>query len=444
MLLGTTILSVTACVKEEENNPPVQPEPGGGGQEEDEDEDEKREVQPLDIREIIVTVDEQGKADGNHRFQKINETNFYIDDIKYRVEDGELVVCGYSPFFEGDAVIISALRYQGSTMKVTRITDGAFRESESESKILKTCIVGTEVTTIGRKAFEGCSNLEAVAIPRSVKCIGGNAFRYCYELYSVHITDLSAWCKIDFKIDEEIISYKYNYTTTSNPLAHAHHLYLDNQEVTELTIPSDVTTIKQNTFAGYWGLTAITIPDHVTSIGAQAFALCRWLTSVNIPSSVTSIGQYAFSGCEGLTSVTIPSNIRSIDDAVFAGCLRLTSISIPDRVTSLGKFAFYECSALTSVTIPNSVTDIGEKAFHGCLGLTSVTIGSSVTNIAVNAFYYCTALTDVYCTAVNPPSAKDAFTNSPISSATLHVPAQSLEAYKAASPWSEFGAKVAL
>ena len=68
----------------------------------------------------------------------------------------------------------------------------------------------------------------------------------------------------------------------------------------------------------------------------------------------------------------------------------------------------------------------------------------SVTNIAVNAFYYCTALTDVYCTAVNPPSAKDAFTNSPISSATLHVPAQSLEAYMAASPWSEFGAKVAL
>ena len=227
MLLGTTILSVTACVKEEENKPPVQPEPGGG-QEEDEDEDEKREVQPLDIREIIVTVDEQGKADGNHRFQKINETNFYIDDIKYRVEDGELVVCGCSPFFEGDAVIISALRYQGSTMKVTKITDGAFRDST----ILKTCIVGTEVTTIGKQAFESCSNLEAVAIPCSVKSIGGNAFRYCYELYSVHITDLSAWCKIDFKIDEEIISYKYNYTTTSNPLAHAHHLYLDNQEVT--------------------------------------------------------------------------------------------------------------------------------------------------------------------------------------------------------------------
>ena len=51
----------------------------------------------------------------------------------------------------------------------------------------------------------------------------------------------------------------------------------------------------------------------------------------------------------------------------------------------------------------------------------------------------------VYCHAVNPPSGDyAAFDNTPISSATLHVPAESLDAYKATYPWREFGSIVAL
>jgi hypothetical protein len=118
---------------------------------------------------------------------------------------------------------------------------------------------------------------------------------------------------------------------------------------------------------------------------------------------------------------------------------------IPNSVTSIGTDAFYNCFGLTSITIPNSVTSIGTDAFDGCYYLTSVTIGSGVTSIGSSAFFDCSGLTNVYCYADNvPETSLDAFEYSPVSSATLHVPAGSVDAYKAAEPWSKFGSIVAI
>ena len=68
-----------------------------------------------------------------------------------------------------------------------------------------------------------------------------------------------------------------------------------------------------------------------------------------------------------------------------------------------------------------------------------------MTSIGICAFQNCSNLTDVYCYAEKVPNTNsDAFYNSPVASATLHVPEGSLEAYKATSPWSEFGTIVSL
>ncbi len=56
------------------------------------------------------------------------------------------------------------------------------------------------------------------------------------------------------------------------------------------------------------------------------------------------------------------------------------------------------------------------------------------------AFYNCENLTKVTCYAEEvPATASNAFDNSNIASATLYVPTGSVEAYKAAQPWSKFG-----
>ncbi len=64
--------------------------------------------------------------------------------------------------------------------------------------------------------------------------------------------------------------------------------------------------------------------------------------------------------------------------------------------------------------------------------------------IAYGAFANCDELTDVYCYAEKVPSTNsDAYVDSYIEYATLHVPAASVEQYKATAPWSNFGTIVA-
>ena len=223
-------------------------------------------------------------------------------------------------------------------------------------------VIPNDVTSIGGFAFYGCDGLTSVAIGSSVTSIGSSAFYECSGLTSVNISDLAAWCNIDFSGKD------------SNPLSYAHHLYINGNEITNLVIPNDVTSIGVWAFSGCSGLTSITIPNSVTSIGGSAFYGCSGLTSVTIPNSVTFIGGSAFYGCSGLTFVSIPNSVTSISNGAFDGCTGLTSVTIPNSVTTIGTFAFYECSGLTSVAIPSSVTSIGNYAFDGCNSLKNLII----------------------------------------------------------------------
>lgn len=214
--------------------------------------------------------------------------------------------------------------------------------------------------------------------------------------------------------------------------------------LTSVIIPNSVTSIGELAFDCCSGLTSVTIPNSVTSIGMHAFS-CSGLTSITIPNSVTSISGGAFTECSGLVSVTIPNSVTTIGGSAFVGCSSLTSITIPSSVTSIGAAAFARCSSLTSVSIPNSVTSIGDNAFSGCSGLTSLTIGNKIETIYEYAFASCPDLTDVYCYAEKVPNTNtDAFQDSYIEYATLHVPAASVNAYKDKEPWKNFKSIVAL
>ena len=117
-------------------------------------------------------------------------------------------------------------------------------------------VVPSGVTSIGRKAFYGCTSLMSVIIPDSATSIGDWAFFSCTNLTSV-------------------------------------------------TIPDGVTSIMEYAFSYCSGLTSVTIQSGVASIGGRAFYCCTNLTSVTIPDSVTSIGNEAFYGCIRLKSIII-------------------------------------------------------------------------------------------------------------------------------------------
>ena len=112
----------------------------------------------------------------------------------------------------------------------------------------------------------------------------------------------------------------------SNPLAYAHHLFINGEEVKDLVIPTNVTSIGNYAFSSCTGLTSITIPNSVTSIGNSAFSGCTSLTSIIIPNCVDSIGGNTFNGCTGLASVSIGCGVTSIGSRTFANCNELVEI----------------------------------------------------------------------------------------------------------------------
>ena len=305
---------------------------------------------------------------------------------------------------------------------------------------LESIIIPDSVTEIEKYTFYNCNSLTSVTIPNSVTSIGGSAFYNCSNLAIVNISDLSAWCKIDFSGYE------------SNPLYTGAKLYLNNTEVIEVVIPSDITKIKNYAFYNYGSLINVTIPDSITSIENYAFYGCSSLASVAMGNGISSIGDYAFSNCNNLTNAIIPDSVTTIGVSTFRGCNSLTSIIINDSIVSIGGSAFYGCTgeliinnkklvessyssssgshptngsngwlygsqfttliigdniekignyafynfnSLTSVTIPNSVTSIGVDAFCSCSSLTSVSIPDSVTSIGSYAFEYCSSLASV-------------------------------------------------
>ncbi len=148
-------------------------------------------------------------------------------------------------------------------------------------------------------------------------------------------------------------------------------------------------------FYGCSNLTNVILPSTMTSIGEGAFYSCIGLSSITLPNTLTSIEKTAFLGCNSLTNITFPSTLTSIGNSAFSGCSGLTEITLPSTLTSIGYGVFRDCSNLTSVTLPSTLTSIGDSAFSGCSSLTEITIPESVTSIGILAFMDCTNLKTV-------------------------------------------------
>lgn len=325
---------------------------------------------------------------------------FIVDGINYNItsvtEPYTVEVTTSDPDYSGDIVIPHSVQDGGIVYTVTGIGSHAFYSCH----FLSSLSIPNSVTSIGKNAIDNCQSLTSLTIPNSVTSIGSFALSFCRGLSSI-------------------------------------------------SIPNSVQIIEDGLFYECTGLNSISIPNSVTSIGDYVFTLCPNLNSIDVATdntSFTSIDGVLYTKdaativrCpEGKSSVLIPNSVKSIGDKAFNNCTGLSSILMPDSVTSIGFLGFGNCSGLSSISIPNLVTSIGVRAFYNCTGLTSISIPKSVINIELGAFQGCTGLSSIVSYPGTPPVlGNNAFLNVP-KTIPLYVPAESVDAYKAAIQWKDF------
>ena len=218
------------------------------------------------------------------------------------------------------------------------------------SKKLKTVILKA-CNTIEQRAFVNCTNLISVGETASVISIGYSAFENCSNLTKV---DLPKITTIESSAFEGTGLKDITLPATEEIKSSA---FRNCSNLTKVDLPK-VTTIGGSAFEGT-GLKDITLPA-TEEIGYSAFENCSNLTKVDLP-KVTTIESSAFKGT-GLEEITLPTT-KEIENYAFQNCSNLTKVDLP-KVTTIGESAF-EGTGLEEITLPATITSIEKYAFNG-------------------------------------------------------------------------------
>ena len=182
---------------------------------------------------------------------------------------------------------------------------------------IRSVTIQQNVTSIGKRAFDGCSALTTLSLGEDIQTIGNYAFENCTSL-------------------------------------------------TGVTIPQSVTSIGYSAFEGCTNLNPLTIKGPITSMGNYAFAGSTYLTSLTLYDDIQTIGNFAFVGSTSLKTVTLPKNLTSIGEYAFARCSELKSITIPEKVKTINHQTFADCSELEYIILPAGLTTFFDDSLENC------------------------------------------------------------------------------
>ncbi len=209
------------------------------------------------------------------------------------------------------------------------------------------------VTVIDDSAFYGCSSLENITLPESLRIIGTSAFKNTalkeitipYGVSTIRSGAFSFCTQLE-KID-----------CPNNALYKTYDGILYKEDGTK-SIVCYPAAKKDAEF---------TIDETVEDIMPLAFSGCQNLKKVDFQAFMYILPREAFAECESLVEINIES-IIVIDDSAFRSCCNLETVGFGEDLISIGSSAFSE-TKLKQVTISDSVQTVGSEAFRNCSDL---------------------------------------------------------------------------
>lgn len=221
--------------------------------------------------------------------------------------------------------------------------------------------------------------------------------------------------------------------------------YKNNDDVTKLVVPENITRLGERVFIGCSNLEQIKLHDKIQVIGESAFERTayyddkdNWEDGVlyigdalikadskkigeaySIRKGTRIIADGAFADCQKLNSITIPDTVEYVGTGAFDGTAYFEAqenwsdnmlfldhlllaidkeyagvVDVPEGIITIADGAFAH-SKLTELTTPDSLKHIGYNAFWDCQNLTKVSIEKSVTTIGRGPFRMCTDLSGI-------------------------------------------------
>lgn len=230
------------------------------------------------------------------------------------------------------------------------------------------------VTEISFKAFEGCSSIEKITLPKSLKKIGGSAFFGCTSLSAFDVTEGTG----SLSVVDGVLYADNGATLVAYPAAKSG----------EFEIPASVTSLNDGAFA-YARLTSLTVnSEEPLRVDKQTFEGIDFENCVlNVPLGSaakyrSAEGWSQFKHISGETELTIDGATYAVyedgnviytvaDKTAISGDYVIPSVINVDGVNmtvkEIAPNAFEDCTGLISVTIPKSIEAIGASAFKGCI-----------------------------------------------------------------------------
>ena len=264
--------------------------------------------------------------------------------------------------------------------------------------------------------FRMCTSLISITLPSTVNELGARAFDQCKNVDRINGLENVT---------------KFNYCSLQATFALDSSMNVNTLNVEKLGGKLCI----NNVYSSEYIIKNIVIKDSVTEIPEGAFYKCFHTENITIPNTVTSIGVTTNNSSGAFGCCKILKRLNSDIDGI---------INIPNSVVTIGWQAFYigkddYNTNITEINIPDSVTTIGSSALAHFINCNTLNIGSGITSIGTKALNYIGTNVDKFtmtCKALTPPT-WDGYLNNVVD-ISIYVPAESVNAYKAASGWSSY------